>query len=301
MTRFLAALFVSALLTSCGSETPSHTAENTSSKTNEANLENALVSMEAPVVAVSNIDKALAFTEALENGNEKALKLLVSDTLIQHNPMLKDGAEGLKALMPQGKKSNYKVEVYRAGQEEKYAFIHGLYDYNGKQAGIELFRFEDGKIAEHWSAFSPITKANYSGNSQLDGAQKFNDGDSPKSHWKIAHKFVYGTYIIGTSDHLSKTNEDFNEYASHLYSGRDKIMDGLDLRQKAGIDLKHTELIKTYGEGGLCLSVSKGTLNAKEVLIFDLFGFKDGTISDHWEVIEDFTPKTESINSNGAL
>ena len=89
---------------------------------------------------------------------------------IQHNPLLGDGPEGIKALIEFLKKNfpEARSEVKRAFAEGDYVFlhVHSLRQPNTRgRAIMELFRFENGKIEEHWDVIQevPETSANPNG------------------------------------------------------------------------------------------------------------------------------------------
>jgi predicted SnoaL-like aldol condensation-catalyzing enzyme len=88
----------------------------------------------------------------------------------QHNPLLEDGPEGIRKLIEFLKKDFPKArsEVKRAFAEGDYVFlhVHSLRQPNTRgRAIMELFRFENGKIEEHWDVIQeiPETSANPNG------------------------------------------------------------------------------------------------------------------------------------------
>jgi predicted SnoaL-like aldol condensation-catalyzing enzyme len=58
----------------------------------------------------------------------------------------------LKAL-PQG---SAKVNTVRVLREGDYVFAHTEYNFFGPKIGFDIFRFENGKIAEHWDTIEAI-------------------------------------------------------------------------------------------------------------------------------------------------
>ena len=44
----------------------------------------------------------------------------------------------------------------RAFREGDFVFTHSEYNFFGPKAGFDVFRFEDGKVVEHWAAIEAI-------------------------------------------------------------------------------------------------------------------------------------------------
>ena len=91
----------------------------------------------------------------------------IGNRYIQHNPLVADGPEGLKAFVD-FLKTNYpaaRSEIKRVFADGDYVIIHvhsvRVPNTRGR-AIIDLFRLEKGKIVEHWDAIQeiPETSAN---------------------------------------------------------------------------------------------------------------------------------------------
>jgi predicted SnoaL-like aldol condensation-catalyzing enzyme len=87
----------------------------------------------------------------------------------QHNPLVGDGPEGLKAFI-RYLKANYpkaKSEIKKVIAEGDYVVLHVHSSRTPKvqRAIIEIFRLENGRIDEHWDVIQeiPETSANPNG------------------------------------------------------------------------------------------------------------------------------------------
>jgi predicted SnoaL-like aldol condensation-catalyzing enzyme len=88
----------------------------------------------------------------------------------QHNPLVADGPEGLKAFI-EFLKTNFpdaRSEIKRAFADGDYVIlhVHSIRPPNMRgRAIIEIFRLDDGKIDEHWDVIQeiPETSANPNG------------------------------------------------------------------------------------------------------------------------------------------
>jgi len=102
------------------------------------------------------------------------LDRLFSDDYRQHNPQIPNGKaaiEGLLGSLP----ADFKYEPGLAVVEGDYVFIHGRYLGWGPKpmVAVDIFRVEDGKIAEHWDVMQEEVPPDQtaSGNSMVLPAQ----------------------------------------------------------------------------------------------------------------------------------
>jgi predicted SnoaL-like aldol condensation-catalyzing enzyme len=84
----------------------------------------------------------------------------------QHNPTIADGPEGVKALVrglaSQGVEQQ-KIEFKHIAAEGDVVFLHSRYEMAGAEwRFIDIYRVENGKLAEHWDAMMqmPEERAN---------------------------------------------------------------------------------------------------------------------------------------------
>ncbi len=104
------------------------------------------------------------FEEAAWNGHdvEKALTFL-SPNYKQHNPYFADGVEGFREGLSGLIKANpnLSIEIKRVFAENEYVVIHkyAVLDAKadtGKKAIMDIYKIENGKIAEHWDVIEDI-------------------------------------------------------------------------------------------------------------------------------------------------
>jgi predicted SnoaL-like aldol condensation-catalyzing enzyme len=80
---------------------------------------------------------------------------------IQHNPAVADGPEGFREFFTRLSTTypDFRVEVRRVFIEGDMVAVH-VRSFNGPskngEAGVDIFRLEDGKIIEHWAVIQPI-------------------------------------------------------------------------------------------------------------------------------------------------
>jgi predicted SnoaL-like aldol condensation-catalyzing enzyme len=118
----------------------------------------------------ANKQTVLAFYEAgLNNKDFEAVSKLVGDRYTQHNPLIADGREGLKAFVATltGSFPALHADVKRLFAEGDYviAHVHGVrVPGQPGSAIVDIFRFDEGKIVEHWDVMQPIPERSANGN-----------------------------------------------------------------------------------------------------------------------------------------
>ncbi len=82
---------------------------------------------------------------------------------IQHNPMARTGAQGLKAFLVWAKSVSPSAEhhVKRMFVDKNYVIVHVHVIVQPGDLGsavVDIFRIEDGLIAEHWDVAQQLTR-----------------------------------------------------------------------------------------------------------------------------------------------
>lgn len=93
-----------------------------------------------------------------------------SHDYIQHNPMAKTGADGLKSFLDWARAGSPQAEhrVKRVFVDANHVIAHVHVIIHPGEAGlavVDIFRIENGRVAEHWDAAQavPLESANDNG------------------------------------------------------------------------------------------------------------------------------------------
>jgi predicted SnoaL-like aldol condensation-catalyzing enzyme len=100
----------------------------------------------------TNADLVLtAVTELFVHRDPTAIERHWSPSYRQHNPLIPDGREHLAALTAQLPEA-FRYEPGLVVANGEYVMVHGRYTGWGPQPvlAVDIFRIEDGKLAEHW-------------------------------------------------------------------------------------------------------------------------------------------------------
>lgn len=239
--------------------------------------------------------KTRAFVlEALENtllaGDVDAVDQYFATDIIQHNELFANGIEAQKGvvgfLAGNGK---FKAEYARVIADGDLVAVHARYEGFGETPviGFDVFRVEDGKIAEHWDNLIPEAAPNPSGRTQIDGATEITDLDKTEANKARVKDFITRVLIqheqVDFTQYINPAN-----YAQH----NPMVADGLDgfgafMAEMAeqGITMDYSEVHQVIGEGNFVLTLSEGALGQAPTAFYDLFRLEDGLIVEHWDVI----------------
>ncbi len=116
-----------------------------------------------------NKQNAVAFYKMAFEGNpRKAVELYVGKEYIQHNPLVGDGKEPFIEYFERMAKEypQKSIEFVRAVAEDDLVAVHThqIWPKGEEYVTMDFFRFEDGKIIEHWDAMQKIPKTSANNN-----------------------------------------------------------------------------------------------------------------------------------------
>jgi predicted SnoaL-like aldol condensation-catalyzing enzyme len=251
---------------------------------------------------MENKQKVVSLLKAIETGASEPVGYINPNKYIQHNLGVADGLAGFGALL-QALPPNYaKVNTVRSFQDGDFVFTHTDYNFFGPKIGFDIFRFEDGKIVEHWDNLQEKpAKANPSGHTMIDGATQIKDLDKTEVNKTLVKNFVEDILVNGKMEKLADYFDGDN-YIQHNPNIPDQLSGlgaTLEALGKQGIFLKYDKIHKVLGEGNFVLVVSEGNFGKDYNAFYDLFRVENGKIAEHWDVIEPIPSKDSWKNNNG--
>lgn len=251
---------------------------------------------------ISNKEKVVSLLKSIETGATEPVGYINPNKYIQHNLGVADGLAGFGALLQALPPNSAKVNTVRAFQDGDFVFTHTDYNFFGPKIGFDIFRFEDGKIVEHWDNLQETPASpNPSGHSMIDGSTKINDLDKTEANKTLVRNFVNDILVNGKMEKLAGYFDGDN-YIQHNPNIPDQLSGlgaTLEALGKQGIFLKYDKIHKVLGEGNFVLVVSEGHFGKDYNSFYDLFRVENGKIAEHWDVIEKMTPKENWKNNNG--
>ncbi len=251
---------------------------------------------------ISNKQKVVALLKSIETGDSIPVSYINPNKYIQHNLGVADGLAGFGALLSQLPSNSAKVNTVRSFQDGNFVFTHTDYNFFGPKIGFDIFRFEDGKIVEHWDNLQETpAKPNPSGHTMIDGTTEIKDTDKTEANKTLIRNFVEDVLVNGKKEKLSGYFDGDN-YIQHNPLVSDQLSGlGAALGEfaKQGLFLKYDKIHQVLGEGNFVLVVSEGHFGKDHNSFYDLFRVENGKIAEHWDVIEPIPTKENWRNNNG--
>lgn len=246
--------------------------------------------------------QVLDLLKAIETGAAEPVAAINPDKYIQHNLGAADGLAGFGALLAALPPGSAKVNTVRVFQDGDYVFAHTGYDFFGPKIGFDIFRFENGKIVEHWDNLQETpTAANPSGYTMIDGPSEATDLANTEANKALVAQFVDDILVNGRLDKLAGyfDGDNYVQHNPQIGNGLTGLGAALEALAKAGVVMKYDVVYKVLGEGSFVLVVSEGSFGGKPTSFYDLFRVENGKIAEHWDTIETVPPQSEWKNANG--
>ncbi len=246
--------------------------------------------------------KVTDLLKAIESGESAPVAVINPTKYVQHNLAVADGLAGFGAALQALPPGSAKVNTVRVFQDGDFVFAHTDYNFFGPKIGFDVFRFEDGKIVEHWDNLQITpTQANPSGRSMTDGPTTATDLDKTATNKQLVAAFIDDILVNGRMDRIGQhiVGDNYRQHNPQIADGLSGLGAALDAMAKAGVAMNYTKVHKVLGEGNFVLTISEGQFAGKPTAFYDLFRVEAGKIVEHWDTIETIPPGAERKNGNG--
>ncbi len=232
-----------------------------------------------------------------------AEKLLAKD-YIQHNPVVPTGSAPIIGFVPKLKKSGMTVTTHRTIAEGDLVVTHNLYTNaqamgSEKMVSFDVFRVENGLVAEHWDNLAPMTPPNPSGRTQLDGATQIVDRNKTKANKALVTEMIEAIFIGEEGERLAEfiSDQTYIQHNSTIADGLEGLGAAFKEMAEQGIKVKYTQVHKVIAEGNFVFTMSEGLINQTPTAFFDLFRVDGGKIVEHWDIVSEIPG--EMAHKNG--
>lgn len=246
------------------------------------------------------------FLGAVIKQDTTTMRELANADYIQHNPFIPTGLEPFIQMLPVLQENGTTAENIRMFQDGNYVFMHNVWK-NAKPFGademvsFDIIRLDDqGKVAEHWDAMTPLVTETASGRTQTDGPTAAVDPDKTGENKALA-KALIEDVLMGKNpnkitDYISA--EQYDQHNPDIKDGLNGIIEAVQFLTAQNNMFVYTKIHKILGEGNFVLTVSEGSWNNKQQVFYDLFRVENGKMVEHWDVIQEI-PTEGLANDNG--
>lgn len=251
---------------------------------------------------VSNKEKVVALLESIETGAHEPVAFINANNYVQHNQGVSDGLAGFGAVLGAlNQAGGGKVEVQRVFQDGDYVIAHTKYDFFGPKAGIDIFRFEEGLIVEHWDNLQETVVETASGRSMFDGASEVVDLDKTAANKTLVDNLLKDVFFGANPNKITEyiSTEKYDQHNPGVKDGLAGLGEALAALAESGMPMVYEKNHIILGEGNFVLSVSEGIFMKEKVAFYDIFRIENGKVVEHWDTIEKLTLASEAKNSNG--
>lgn len=243
-----------------------------------------------------------ALLKAIETGEAAPVAVINPNKYIQHNLAVADGLAGFGAVLQALPKGSARAKTVRVFQDGNFVVAHTEYNFFGPKTGFDIFRFEDGKIVEHWDNLqeTPAT-ANPSGRTMTDGPTSVQDLAQTDKNKALVASFVDDILVNGRMAKIGQyiDADNYRQHNPQIADGLKGLGAALEAMAKAGVSMKYSTVHKVLGEGNFVLTVSAGEFAGKPTAFYDLFRVEAGKLVEHWDVLETIPARSEWKNVNG--
>ena len=250
---------------------------------------------------ISNKEKVVALLKSIETGDRVPASYINPNKYIQHNQGVADGLAGFGAVLQQLPPNSAKSNTVRVFEDGDFVVAHTDYNFFGPKIGIDIFRFENGLIVEHWDNLQEKVEKTASGRTQIDGPTTIENQDKTVANKTLVKNLLkdvfFGENPDKITDYISTTQ--YNQHNPAVNDGLAGLGEALKSLAEAGMPMVYEKNHTILGEGNFVLSVSEGLFMKEKVAFYDLFRIEDGKVVEHWDTIQNILPEADAKNNNG--
>ena len=196
---------------------------------------------------ISNKEKVVTLLKSIETGAQKPVGYINPEKYIQHNLGIADGLTGFGALLQQLPPNSAKVNTVRAFEDGDFVFTQTDYNFFGPKIGFDIFRFENGKIVEHWDNLQETPEnLNPSGNTMIDGTTEIKDIDKTEENKTLVKNFVNDILVNGKMEKLAGyfDGDNYIQHNSNIANELSGLGKALEYMASQGITMKYDKVHK---------------------------------------------------------
>lgn len=195
----------------------------------------------------------------LTNTIPATMRELAYADYVQHNPFLPTGLEPFVQILLLLQENGTTAENVRMFQDGNYVFMHNIWK-NAKPFGAdEMVSFdiirvdENGKVAEHWDAMTPVVTETASGRTQTDGPTSVADLDKTAENKTLAAALIEDVLMGKNPGKITEyiSAQQYDQHNPGIKDGLNGIVEAVQYLTEQNNMFKYTKIHKVLGKATL--------------------------------------------------
>lgn len=242
-----------------------------------------------------------ALVRSFETGDRSALSVINPGKYIQHNLSAPDGFAGLLGFLDALPRGAVRATPVRVFEDGDFVVAHSSYVLFGPpQTAFDVYRYENGRVVEHWDNLEVTAGPNPSGHTMIDGPTEPRDLGRTAANKALARAYV--TAVLVNTDPSRVAEFVDPGYVEHNPLSRDGVpalTAAFQTLFAPPFSLRFTRIHAVLGKGDLALVISEGVRSGRTAAFYDLYRVANGRIAEHWDVIQEILPREQWQHQNG--
>lgn len=246
---------------------------------------------------MTNNEKAAAINRAVQSADGETAAKLVKENYIQHTPVVPDGKKGLLTLISKIKGKEIPAPVIkniRTMADGDYVILHHDVYWPNRKVMFEIFRFEDGLAAEHWSGIADQPEHSGDNHSMVAGETAIQDRNKTIENKALVMDFIDNVFVNSRFDRIQDYVD--NGLIRHNANLDNTSKGWVEELQQDGKQVKFEKVHHLFGEGNFVMSLSEGKFGTKHTAFFNLFRIEKNRIVEHWDLLQEVPGKMAHDN-----
>lgn len=248
----------------------------------------------------------LALFAAISDYDADAARAMLTPDYIQHNPYIATGPDGLANLISLAEENVVVITTHRVIAEGDYVVAHNTFEnfaaFGADEiAAFDVFRIEDGKLAEHWDNLQPVPAETASGRTMFDGPTQVTDLELTAANKAHVEGFIQDVFLDGNvqnaGNYIVSEPGAYMQHNPLVGDGLDQLAAAFAFLEENGQGFSFSEVHMVVAEGNFVFTMTEGAMGDVPTAFFDLWRLEDGMIVEHWDTIE--TIPDEMVHDNG--
>ena len=249
---------------------------------------------------MNDIEKACDYFQGMFSHNPAlATEHMHPDLYVEHNPHVHDGVAGVQQYISHIAAGGPYLKIIRAYQDGPYVVTQGDGHIRDHCTFFDVFRFDAGKIVEHWAFSAQAGAPNKSGHTQVDGPTDARQGADTEASKALVREYYEAVHIGGRHDLIPHyVSQDIVRHEPGVADSVDAFMRDVEVLTK---DRTIDNIKLLLGQGDFVFLAAEGTHNDEPCVYIDLYRLEESKLVEHWGFPQPVPPLETRKNSNGVL